>query len=419
MKGRNILIIALMLVPVLSQAQTTVHVTVPGRLSEGLTREQQDTCTRLKVVGALNSSDIRLLRRMGGYNDGTNEPGVMSHLDLSDATFVTDKAPYMVLDARKECLAATALPGKIRDYEYILGKTAIEKVGINYNRYNDIFWRYPSYLGRRGIMMVRGRSIPYYFPQFYLGHAARDSMNVGRYVFEDSDRLDEYRRASWAQSQGQYFFSGEITRRDWKEIRRRRITNIAGYRLTKEKDGYCLSAHMKKGIFSHGMFYGCENLQTVTMPRGMRPDYSVTDESTQTMFLLPELEVTITYYLNQDKKPLSSSPEDKDGFVVKRSATLSGVPRSELGRRAEKLSSPDGITAKKMAGILEGLTRMKNVRTHYSRLRAEFLVEYPDGREAEIYYLFADNEHVLRKRDGKYYRASTELVRVMTKLKII
>ena len=75
----------------------------PGMLSEILTDDEKNSITYLKVTGKLDANDMKLIREMAGAVDMTSldvKPGRLSHLDLEDATFITDKkTPYMQNDA--------------------------------------------------------------------------------------------------------------------------------------------------------------------------------------------------------------------------------------------------------------------------------------------------------------------------------
>ena len=60
-----------------------------GTLSQFITDENKYTIKKLKVSGYLNSDDIRLLREMAGRNkNGVETDGIMSYLDVSEATIV-------------------------------------------------------------------------------------------------------------------------------------------------------------------------------------------------------------------------------------------------------------------------------------------------------------------------------------------
>lgn len=78
--------------------EKTVVLKKPGELANLLTDEEKASITNLHVEGKLNSQDVRLLRRMAGAVDDTQdwtwEGGSLSYLDLQNASFVTDKANF-------------------------------------------------------------------------------------------------------------------------------------------------------------------------------------------------------------------------------------------------------------------------------------------------------------------------------------
>ena len=91
------------------KAQTVVRVDAPGGLSQAIMVEHADTCSNLVVYGALNSSDVHLLRHLCGYEADCHLGlvGHVRHLDLRNASFVKDKLPYMELSCVKECVYGT------------------------------------------------------------------------------------------------------------------------------------------------------------------------------------------------------------------------------------------------------------------------------------------------------------------------
>lgn len=87
-----------------TEMHKTVNVITPGTLATLLTEEECSKITSLKVTGSINGADIRLIRRMAGVTepaDFLSWHGVMTSLDLADATIVNDTVPYFVIDARK------------------------------------------------------------------------------------------------------------------------------------------------------------------------------------------------------------------------------------------------------------------------------------------------------------------------------
>ena len=80
----------------------TVTVETPGTLSSLLSEKDYPNISSLKIIGKINGADIRLIRRMaGGYEscDYFSWKGILSSLDLSEATIVTDSIPYINIDA--------------------------------------------------------------------------------------------------------------------------------------------------------------------------------------------------------------------------------------------------------------------------------------------------------------------------------
>ena len=80
----------------------TVTIETPGTLSSLLSEKDYPNISSLKIIGKINGADIRLIRRMaGGYEscDYFSWKGILSSLDLSEATIVTDSIPYINIDA--------------------------------------------------------------------------------------------------------------------------------------------------------------------------------------------------------------------------------------------------------------------------------------------------------------------------------
>ena len=128
----NLILCAMML-----SAQAIVSVTKPGNLSKVLTSAQRDTCTQLIVKGKLNSADIRVLRRMAGYKEEGCSTGHLHTLNLAEAEFVTDKEPYMVLDAKEAMLAVVANPEFGIAPQFALGEPLQNNHVIHYERYQN------------------------------------------------------------------------------------------------------------------------------------------------------------------------------------------------------------------------------------------------------------------------------------------
>ena len=117
-----------------SMAQNVVEVRKPGTLSSLLTQEQQDTCTTLILEGKLNSSDIKVLRHMAGYQEEGCQTGCLRGVDLSRVTFVSDKKPYLVLDTAQEHMMgyannSTMNNSSIGSYELVHGGSRFNSGG--------------------------------------------------------------------------------------------------------------------------------------------------------------------------------------------------------------------------------------------------------------------------------------------------
>jgi len=80
-----------------------VSVDKPGMLGDLLSSVEKECVTHLTVRGKLNGEDIKVIRQMAGINSEENgvfsRSGMLRHLDLSGASFVTDKEhPYVRKD---------------------------------------------------------------------------------------------------------------------------------------------------------------------------------------------------------------------------------------------------------------------------------------------------------------------------------
>lgn len=247
----------------IGRCATEVTVMDPGTLSDVLPQAQRDTCTQLKVKGALNSADVRLLRQMGGCGD---EAGKLGILDLSEVSFVDDKIPYLVLDARKERLAVTAQA--YWTYEMVSGITS-NHLGSKWNGESN----------RRHPVRVLA-----YRPMLYLGQdAIKPDKETSFADFDPKKAAKRYVEST--ANVGQYFFSEDIAPWEWKEMKRHKLIRFDGHELVREKDGYFLQVCTKKGLFPHDMFYKCSSLHTVVLPEDTHVDYRVKDKTSQTQYL--------------------------------------------------------------------------------------------------------------------------------------
>lgn len=82
----------------------TVKLEKPGTLDSLLTEEECQRISALRLEGRINGADIRLLRRMAGANevkDYSSWKGMLTELDLADATIVRDTATCMEVDLKR------------------------------------------------------------------------------------------------------------------------------------------------------------------------------------------------------------------------------------------------------------------------------------------------------------------------------
>ncbi|MDD7241533.1 MAG: hypothetical protein SOV28_05670, partial [Bacteroidaceae bacterium] len=166
-------------------AVTTVKVKKAGTLGILLTQAQQDTCTSLAIKGKLNSDDIRILRRMAGYKEDGCSTGQLHTLNLAEAEFVTDKEPYMVLDAKEAMLAVVANPEFGIAPQFALGEPLQNNHVIHYERYQNREWRDYSnykwnggmYINRTELMQAKRSSVSYN-GSYYLGRGIEKPFQV-------------------------------------------------------------------------------------------------------------------------------------------------------------------------------------------------------------------------------------------------
>lgn len=233
-------------------AQVVVEVKKPGTLSSLLTQEEQDTCTGLTLSGKLNSADIRILRHMAGYQDEGNRTGQLRWLDMKDCEFVTDKHPFMTLDAGKEHLCGTALPKIVKKQQ----QGAWGQIVSNFNvcKYAPVYTigdekDTPIFCETRDYLVNVGRGQFYYPPQY---NALRN--------------------------EGNFIFSQGLSDMEWKKLKFYRIQKFNGHKIEQRNKRYFLHAYTRKKYFFHDTFYKCPNLKVVVMPRKALLDISVKHE---------------------------------------------------------------------------------------------------------------------------------------------
>lgn len=218
------------------KAQTVVRVDAPGGLSQAIMVEHADTCSNLVVYGALNSSDVHLLRHLCGYEADCHQGlvGHVRHLDLRNASFVKDKLPYMELSCVKECVYGWAMPGYYSGNQDLI---VIQHPGLN------------------GSSTKTWGGAPFYKPSILI--AGRNDLH-----FQSSYGVKGL--------QGELVdLSKPVDKKGWRKARNRWMTKLKGHQLVRGESGECfLRANLLKGKTSYDMFYKCSTLQTVFFPKG-------------------------------------------------------------------------------------------------------------------------------------------------------
>lgn len=231
-------------------AQVRVTIEKAGTLSSLLSQEQQDTCAALIVRGRLNSADIKVLRRMAGYEEN-GKCGRLAALDLRKAKFVKDEEPFMVLDAAECRLAGTAVPDRYRE-------TA--SASTPHELWNDV-----------------PKKVSKYRAQYYLGYSENSPKEVHAMAEDFSHGYEQLMDVFVTTSD--FRFAQGITDAQWKDMEEKYgITSFKGHRITRESDRYVLRAYPLKNTFLSDMFYGCKNLREVALSHKMKMDFSVMDE---------------------------------------------------------------------------------------------------------------------------------------------
>ena len=232
-----------------SSKKVEVCVKSPGQLSSLLSQGQQDTCQYLVIKGKLNSDDIRFLRRMAGSNDNTKTKGRLVCLDLSMAKIVKDKEPYLEIDSRNGHLGFEVK----RKYVGNSGGGDAEWRGRNkqkgfeplhkaYHNDNQECW-FPDTVTQKMPKAVVGSYI-----EFYLKEDANNSWE------KDCKRYADSRRAKRLQAQG-------MKRQHGHEI------------IKKEDQYYVMRCYLQSKRISRDMFFGCNKLRFLILPKGYRIDY--------------------------------------------------------------------------------------------------------------------------------------------------
>ena len=208
-----------------SMAQNVVEVRKPGTLSSLLTQEQQDTCTTLILEGKLNSSDIKVLRHMAGYQEEGCQTGCLRGVDLSRVTFVSDKKPYLVLDTAQEHMMgyannSTMNNSSIGSYELVHG-------GSRFNSGGSRHW-----------------------PTYELGCPSNGENVAVGITFPNIVSFDFTVQFNWV---------------DRQMMRKYEMRKFKGHKIEWNGTGYQYTACTHKDVYFADLFYKCPQMRVVIL----------------------------------------------------------------------------------------------------------------------------------------------------------
>lgn len=91
----------------------TLTLAEAGQLATQIPEAIRDSIGELKVIGNINSSDLKVLRNMVGIDEsGNSTNGKLNTLDLSNAHFVSGGEPYLIADGKEYTTSTNTLPEK-------------------------------------------------------------------------------------------------------------------------------------------------------------------------------------------------------------------------------------------------------------------------------------------------------------------
>lgn len=250
-------------------AQTLVKIKKPGTLEQILSQEQKDTCSFIVIEGKINSADIKVLRQMAGYSEDSSNTGKLFAIDLRNVKFVTDKNPFMVLDAKNEKIAGTALPSKIRWWNSAYASGPIETKLISLTATS----------GSRAQYRILGY-MPFFFVNYNKGHAVK----IRRHIMYNVDR--GWGPTEIRESVGDFRFKDGITETQWKEMKDYELNKFIGHKIIKKDRDFFMEVSLKKGKFTHDTFYKCPNLRYVFLPKDIVCVPYIFDYHSQIMYFV-------------------------------------------------------------------------------------------------------------------------------------
>lgn len=210
-------------------AQTTIKDFEPGNLMNIITQKQQDTCTALKVIGKINSADIKVLRKMAGCPENGNQKGKLRTLDLLHAEIVTDKEPYMELNSEDDSIYISSYVNSPKGSTHTINKnTWYHSNGTtHFSRFNDWSFATPIYI-------------------------------IG---------IDEEKYNQLQKNEYPYLLTNAISKKDMKRIKRKGLLKLKkGHAVKWKNNKFYLQFSTHNKTFSLSTFYQCPQLETVFLP---------------------------------------------------------------------------------------------------------------------------------------------------------
>ena len=255
----------------LCHAQTMVRVKKAGTLETVLNASQLDTCRHLVVKGKLNSADLRVLRRMAGYDDGTGHTGQLVVLDLRKARFATDKESFMELDAAEEHMAGLVHPRKVHVSSmgtFLGGEPQYKSASRSKKLGNS-----SDYLYRETLMATLR-----YKPIYFLDHRSGIPLIVQTAVERQGGGK------TYLSSESEFSFAKGITDSTWDSLCSRKLNSFNGHSIEKHDNRYILKVTSQKRQFSPITFYKCPNLKTVVLPKNIYLQPHIYDEGNSIVY---------------------------------------------------------------------------------------------------------------------------------------
>lgn len=260
----------------------TVKCSQAGTLKDVLSQETQDTCTYLIVEGELNSQDIKLLRRMGGYDDGATRVGKLQFLDLRGATCVPDTAAYLQFDVKDRDIVILAYEDK--HIEVLTKRYSTDAALQEYENSRFEFNKHAMELMTTDT---------------YIQTTYKATRNVGRTDFSQpmhSTRVVD--RSTVTSKNGNILldFTSKVKDSQVKKAAKR----AKDLRIDKTTDSYVVSFNNPLGQFTETMFTYCESLSAVAVAvlpndkctkdigRGNYPYYSDSKDAERADYYIPK-----------------------------------------------------------------------------------------------------------------------------------